>query len=530
LAATLSACGASPLDDSPNETNLPPNNASVTEDVAATQPRTIIIGSSDAISSLDFADANRTTDWEILGNVNIGLLTFEPGTANVVPGVASSFEVSEDGLHYTFILESGWLYPNGRELKAFDFVRGISRSIRLNGSASPLVNPVIQSTIARDDYTLDITLQSPHGDFPQIVTSAAYMPLQDGQLPDDELINFPNSIVGVGAWQIVEYSQGEEIVFERNPNFKLGFEDNAPERVIIRSFEDPFSLANALESGEIDLAWRSLDFSSIEDLNQREELTVFDSGFGGTRTLLLNHNDEYLRSTLVREAIARLIDRNEILDQVFQGNAHPLYSAVPPAFVGANQAFLDIYGDLPDVDAANILLAEAGYFEFEPVKLTLLYPEDQYGLHSQEVANLLQNQLELSEAIQVTLQPLDWITFLSSLLSGEYQLIYLGWAFDRYPDTSNYLETFALSDISSRIGIDYKLDEMDDLLKAAGEATEPADRVAIYAEAQTLFAQELVSLPLLIEPEFAAWDNQIITNLIIGPVGYLHYELIQLAD
>ena len=530
LIALLSACSANPQGGSLTNTPAPATAATAAENGSEDQPRTIFIGSSDEITSLDFADANRTTEWEILANLNIGLLTIEPGTANVIPGVATSFELSEDGLHYTFFLESGWHYPDGSELKAFDFVRGISRSIRLDGSASPIINPVIESTIARDDYTLEITLQAPHGDFPQIVTSAAYMPLQEGQLPDDELVIFPSSIGGVGAWQIVEFAQGEDIVFERNPNFKLGFAEDAPDRVILRSYEDPFMLATAIEAGEIDLAWRSIDLSSLEDLKQTEEITVFNSAFGGTRTLLINHTDEFLRSRLVREALARLIDRNEIVSKVFDGNASPLYSAVPPGYLGANQAFLDLYGATPDVTAADALLAEAGYFEFEPIPLTLLYPQDQYGLHSQEIAALLKNQLEQSEAIQITLQPLDWITFLSSLLGSEYQLIYLGWSFDRYPDTSNYLETFALSEISSRIGIDYALEEMDELLIAAGITPDQAERAMLYEEAQNLVAQELVSLPLLFEPELVVWNNQRIANLVIGPVGYLHYELISLSD
>lgn len=530
IAVLFTACGGNSLADAPSETVVGENATATASEPTPNSLRTIIVGTTEAISSLDFADANTSTEWELLSNVNLGLLTFEAGTAKLAPGVASSYEVSEDGLHYTFRLESGWTYPDGRELIAYDFVRGIDRSIRLNGKASNLVNPIVESVVARDDNTLEITLTTPRGDFAQIVTSAAYMPLAEGQFPDDALDKFPDTIAGVGPWQIIEYASGEEIILERNPNFKLGFSVSAPDRVLVRYFDDSLLIANALEKGEIDVAWRSLDLSSIEHLNEIEDITIFESGFGGIRTLLFNHEDEYVRSKLVRQAIAHLIDRDALVEKVIDGSAHPLYSVVPPGFIGANQAFFDIYGGEPDIAAANTLLTEAGYFEFEPITITLIYPDEQYDLHTKEIAILIEQQLEAASAIQVTLQPLDWITFLGSLLSSEFQMLYLGWAFDRYPDTSNYLDTFALSEISSRIGLNYKLEEMDALLLAAGETADQEGRAQLYEEAQELYAQELVSIPLLFESEIAVWNNRVISELVIGPVGYLHYDLIQIAE
>jgi peptide/nickel transport system substrate-binding protein len=524
----LTACGT----NAPAATNQPATQLATDSPPEPTPVplRTVTIGTSESINSLDYADANTSAEWELLSNVNLGLLTFEAGTTNIAPGVASSYEVSDDGLHYTFILEEGWKFPDGQELNAFDFVRGITRSLRLTGSGGPLIRPYVESVFALDDYTLEITLNNPRGDFPQIVTTAPYMPLAAGQVSDDELEKLPAVVIGVGPWQIVEHIFEEKIVLERNPNFKMGFSPSSPERINVLYYSDAKALVDALASKEIDIAWRSLDLSAVDQLSEMEAISTTDSGFGGTRTLLINHSNEFLRSKLIRQALSHLIDRDELVREVFSGKSLPLFSIVPPSFPAANQTYLDLYGRGADIEAANALLAEAGYFNFEPIELKLRYPADQYGLHTQEIATLLELQLEASPAVNITLEPLDWITFLSSLISGDYQLLYLGWAFDRYPDTSNYVETFALSEISTRIGIEYINQDIDTLLMEASSTSDQEARAALYLEAQKLYAEEIVAIPLLFESEYSAWSNNLIREVLIGPIGYLHYSTIQMVE
>ncbi|MCA9971894.1 MAG: hypothetical protein KC425_16840, partial [Anaerolineales bacterium] len=136
--------------------------------------RTVIIGTTDQISSLDFADAYAIHDWELFRNVNRGLMGFEPGTANIVPEVAAGPpEISDDGLTYTFTLSDGWLYPDGSELVAGDFVRSINRALTLEGDVSGLVVHFIESVEAPDDDTVVFNLDNPRGDFVQIISGAA---------------------------------------------------------------------------------------------------------------------------------------------------------------------------------------------------------------------------------------------------------------------------------------------------------------------------------------------------------------------
>jgi peptide/nickel transport system substrate-binding protein len=525
----LTACGGQTTSgDTPEETAGDTATDSAGDDAPA-GGGTVVVGTTDAISSLDFADAYAIHDWELFRNVNVGLMTFEPGTATVVPGAAASYEVSEDGLTYTFTLDTGWAYPDGSELVAGDFVRGITRALTLEGDVSGLVVPYVESVEAPDDQTVVFNLDNPRGDFVQIITGAAYMPVAEGAYPDDALNKFPETVSGVGAWQVTEYNIEEQLVLERNPNYKLGFADNAPTQVIIRYFQDATQMALAVENGEIDIAWRILGPPEVQRLSGVEGLTAYDSGGGGIRYLVPNHIMEPFTSKEVRQALAYLLDRDEIVDRVMQGTVNPLYSQVPPGFIGANEAFLDIYGSSPDIAAAEALLESAGYSADNPVVFDLWYPPEHYGTHAAQIFQVLEEQFEATPMVQVNLQSQEWGTYVGALVGGEYPIGYLGWFFD-YPDTSNYLDPFAQSEASASLGVNYASEEMDELLRQGGESSDAGEREVIYTDAQNLYAEDVVTIPITLEPEFAVFNNATVNNIVIGPALYFQYELIELSN
>jgi peptide/nickel transport system substrate-binding protein len=510
-----------------------PTEEAMTEEAATEEPmaegRTVIIGTTDQISSLDFADAYATHDWELFRNVNRGLLGFAPGTADLVPLVATDMpEISEDGLTYTFTIGEGWAYPDGTPLVAGDFVRSIERAMTLEGDVSGLVVPYVESAEAPDDQTLVIHLSQVRGDFPYIVTGTAYMPVPEGEYPDDELNKFPDTVYGVGPYQITEYVVNEQVVLERNPNYREDFPEGAPDRVIIRYFEDPTQMGLAVENGEIDVAWRTLGPVEANRLGDVAGLTLYNSGGGGIRYLVPNHAMDPMTDQNVRQALAYLIDRDEIIDRAVQGRNDPLYSMVPPGFIGANEAFLDMY-DSPNVPAAEELLTASGYSADNPLVFDLWYPPEHYGTHAAQIFQVLKEQFEATPMIQVNLQSQEWSTYIDASTSGEYPIFYLGWFFD-YPDTSNYLEPFAQSEASPFLGVNYGSDQMDQLLADAAASSDPNERAQLYDEAQNLYAEDVVTIPLTIETEYAVLNDASVSEITIGPALIFNYELIKFAQ
>ena len=487
--------------------------------------KTMIIGVTDEISSLDFSDAYSTHDWELMRNVNVPLTDFVPGKAEVGAGIAETWEVSTDGLSWTFHLSDGWKYPDGSELVAADVVRTVERALALDGDIHGVVEGYITGIEAPDDKTVVVHLVNPRGDFPQIASMAFTMPTQEGVFPAEELVFFPEEgIVGVGPWQMVEYDPAEQVVLERNPNYKKGFGADAPDRVIVKYYEDATSMALAVENGDIDVSWRILGPPEVQRLSKVEGLTAVNTGGGGIRYLVLNEAREPMNDKNVRQALAYLLDRDEIVDRVMQGTVNPLYSMVPPGFLASGEYFVDRFGAGANVSAAEDLLRASGYSEDSPLVFDLWYPPEHYGTHAAQIFQVLEQQFEATSLIQVNLQSQEWGTYVKACTADEYQACYLGWFFD-YPDTSNYLDVFAESAQSDDMGIFYASETMDDLLHAAGAESDPAVRAQLYTDAQELYAEDVVTIPMHMEAEYAIFRNETISSITIGPALVFDYEL-----
>ncbi len=518
----------------------------------AVEPTTIVIGTTDTISSLDPADAYAVRDWELIKNTGEGLLVWKPGTAELGVGLATGMpEVSEDGLTYTFTLRDGIKFGDGLELTAEMYAEQLNRLLTIgpdcpNGVASALATPYVESVVAEENK-LVFLLKQPVAYFPQLMASAAYFPAHPDIFSPDECVLYPEApIYGVGPWWISDYTQKEQVVLEQNP-FYNGERMPQVDRVIVRYFADPQTMALAVQNGEIDVAWRILGPELIGQLEGVEGLTVGTINGGSIRYLIVTHTIAPMDDPNVVKAIASAIDRDEISDTVFGGQVSPLYSMVPPGFLGANEAFDDLYAS-PDLDAAREFLAASGYTEDNPVEVEMWYPPEHYGASTAAWMEVLEKQLEATGAIDVTLQAQEWSTYVTTLTGGEaYQIGVLGWFFD-YPDPSNYLEPFVYNgglgtNVSLQAeGSDYgepindTAQELVDLLVEASTETDLEAREALYEEAQNVYADLVVSVPLFFEAEHVVYRDNVMGSddfaspetLNIGGTLEFNYSLLQL--
>jgi peptide/nickel transport system substrate-binding protein len=258
-------------------------------DPASGSTDTIIIGTTDEVHSLDAQDAYATHDWEILKNTGVPLLKYTPGTSDLVPGAAADFPtVSDDGLVYTFTLRDNLAFADGTAVTAEDYVRSWDR-IGLDGDVSGLMQLYIADVVALDDLTVEITLTAPFGFFDALSAAAPMIPSHPDLFPIDELVFFPEILDGIGPYRMVSYTAGEQMVLEANPYY---FGDDAPmiPNVIIRYFADPTTMANAVETGEIDIAWRILGAVEATRLTDVEGLTVERINAPTLRYLSFNFN------------------------------------------------------------------------------------------------------------------------------------------------------------------------------------------------------------------------------------------------
>lgn len=253
---------------------------------------TIIIGTTDEVHSLDAQDAYATHDWEIIKNTGVPLLKYEAGTSNLVLGTAADFpSVSEDGLTWTFTLKEGITFADGTPVTASDYVRSWAR-IGLEGDVSGLMQLYIESVEAPDDQTVVFNLTAPFGFFDALAATAPMIVTNPNQFPEDELVFFPETLDGIGPYRMVSFTVGEQLVLEANPTY-FGEDKPQIQTVIVRYFADPTTMANAVESGEIDIAWRILGAVEATRLMSVSGLTVEKIDAPTLRYLVLNHTYEF---------------------------------------------------------------------------------------------------------------------------------------------------------------------------------------------------------------------------------------------
>ncbi|MHB1294643.1 MAG: ABC transporter substrate-binding protein [Anaerolineae bacterium] len=250
---------------------------------------TIIIGTTDEVNSLDADDAYATHDWEIIKNTGRPLLTYAAGSTELVLGTAAAMpEISEDGKTYTFTLKEGLQYADGTPMTAQDYVRSWNRLNTLEGQVSGLVQVYVESVEAPDDLTVVYHLKDSYGFFPTLVATAPFVATNPNVFPEDEILAYPETLPGNGPYQMVSHVAGEQMVLEANPNY-TGEDAAIIPNVIVRYFADPTTMANAVETGEIDVAWRVVGPVEATRLQSVEGLTVDTVEAPALRYLVFNH-------------------------------------------------------------------------------------------------------------------------------------------------------------------------------------------------------------------------------------------------
>ena len=267
------------------------NVLSFTDDAvpASGSKDTIIIGTTDEVNSLDADDAYATHDWEIIKNTGMALMSYTPGTTDLVPGAAADFPViSDDGMTYTYTLKEGLKFADGTPLTAQDYVYSWDRLNTLEGQVSGLVQVYVASVEAPDDSTVVYHLTKPVGFFTALTATGPFVAVNPNTFPEDAIVAYPETLDGIGPYRMVSYVAGEQMVLEANPNYGGDSPAQIP-NVIIKYFADPATLANAVEKGEIDIAWRTLGPVESERLSSIDGLTVMKIDAPSLRYIVFNN-------------------------------------------------------------------------------------------------------------------------------------------------------------------------------------------------------------------------------------------------
>lgn len=465
--------------------------------------QTIIIGTTDKITKLDPAKAYDFYTWEVMTNIGEGLMKYKPGTTELEWGVATNYTVSASGLNYTFTLREGLKFNDGTPLNATAVKWSLERVIRLKEDPEWLVSEFVDSVVVVDTYTVKINLKDVVSFFPALLAIPPYFPISSKAFPANEVKDVTDG--WHGPYKVTKWVRDEVLELEANPDY-YGTKPKS-RYAVVRFIKDAITLRFAIQSGAIDVAWRTLRPIDISDLKTIEELNFTEVPGPYIRYIIINTNGTQhpniggpgraaFADKLVRQAIAAAINRTEIAQKVFMGTVEPLYSMIPMGMWSHTDEFKVKYGDA-NLTLARSLLMQAGFNETNKLTFMLHYTPTHYGDTEADVATIIKKNLEATLMMSVDLRSTEWATYAGEWIkAGTMPIFLLGWYPD-YIDPDDYTTPFvAVREGHYGLGTFYWNATLYNILTEARTKLTIAERTPLYEEVQRTFADDVAQIPL----------------------------------
>ena len=456
---------------------------------------TIIHGTTDTIVSLDPAGQYDFGSFQISAQIYNSLLEVQPSGTTADPALATSCD-STDSITYTCHLRPGLTFSDGSALTSEDVVYSFKRNIEINdpaGACSLLSSLAAcgkwkDSVMeAPDPQTVVFHLNAPNAVWPFILTTSAAF-IVPTSYPETKL-QPDGQDIGSGRYTLAQYRPGEQVALEKNPNF--WGDPPLNDRVIVQYFTKSSALKLALEQGDVDIGWRTFTPTDIAALKGESGLNVLTGPGGEIRYLAFNTSLDPGKNLAVRQAAAMSIDRQAIVDNVYNGTVQPLWSMIPAGMAGHVDAFKDQYGDAPDPAGAAKVLSDAGIST--PVPIEIWWTPTHYGDSSADEYAEIQRALEANGLFKVTLKSTEWDAYTTAAFTDNYPAFQLGW-FPDFVDADNYVG-FAYAS-SSYLNDHYTNKKIDALIADERATTDQAQRQKDFEEMQRIAAKDVPNIPV----------------------------------
>ncbi len=456
---------------------------------------TIIRGTTDQPISYDPAGAYDLPSYDGIYSIYQNLLTVPPGGNKAEPEAAQSCDFT-DKTDTTFEckLRPDLKFSDGSPLTADDVVFSFERNVKIadpNGASSLLAN--MKSIEAKGDDTVVFHLKEPDATWPLLLTTGSFAIVPSDTYPANKL-QPSDQVIGSGRYTLASYEPGQQTVLEKNPQYS-GDSPAKNDRVIIKYYKKASPLKLAVQNGDVDIAYRSLSPTDIEDLKSADGLNVVSGNGTEIRYMVFNTKlqpgDSDAQKLAIRQAVAQTIDRQSIADNVYNGTVQPLYSLVPQGLQYATDSFAQQYGEGPDVAAAKQTLADAGVKT--PVPLEIWWTPSHYGTASGDEYAEIKRQLDSSGLFDVTLKSTEWDQYSTSAFTDEYPIYQLGW-FPDYPDPDDYTSPFYLPD--SFLNDHFDDPQIDKLVADEKATDDDATRSKDFEQIQKLAAEQAPVIPI----------------------------------
>ena len=475
-----------------------------------------------------------TTSAALVVEIFSGLVSFNPDL-ELVPDIASRWDISDDGLTYTFHLRPEAKFHDGKPVTAHDFKWSFERAVSPD-LGSPVAETYLGDIVGVkdvldgiateisgvkviDDHTLQVTIDKPKAYF------LAKMAYHTAFVVDQANVeaggrNWTDNPNGTGAFKLKEYRIGERIVFERNADYYL---EPAHLDQVVMNLAGGQAMA-MYENDEIDLTGVGLfDLERVQDPNEplNKEYVVVPPGFSVTY-IGFNTNLPPFDDLNFRQALNHAVDKELIATEVLAGLRVPAYGILPPGFPGYNP---DLQGLKYDPELAQQLLETSRYStpdSYDRIIVTVPGTGGTIGLDLEVIIEMWRQTL----GVEVEIQQVEWATYLEDLNQQKFQAFAgLGWSAD-YPDPQDFLDILFHSQSEINHGA-YSNTQLDDILEEARVEPDVPARMALYNQAEEMIVEDAAWVPLwftgerhaLVKPHIKDYK---LTPMILPKLRYVY--------
>ena len=556
LALVLAACGT-PAGTTSEEPEGSEPAAAATDEGGGT-------GSAEQVLRVDIGlepptlDPHQATDSasiQVLRSITHPLAYFDEELA-VVPGLAESWDISEDGTEITFHLKEGIAYSNGDPIVAEDFVYSWKRLIdpRTAAGYSYVMADVVGGeellgvdsetatdeeidalleefgVSAPDESTFVVTLARPASYFVYIATLWVTVPVQADWIESEGATEAEN-YVSSGPLQLTTWEHNARIVLEPNPEWNG--DEVTIDRVEMSMIQDPAAALAAYEADELDVgAVPSEEVPRIQDdqelsqeVLQGDVLSIYYMGFD-----LKNPEGIFTQSVNMRQAFDQAVDKETMIATTFSGIGTVACGLVPPGMPGFQDC--DTIGNPYNVEEATAKfeagLEELGITAEEITGLEIGFNTD--ANHEPKI-DFMVEQWRQAFGVEVEAVGLEWGAYLDRVDEDPFDIFRLGWGAD-YPHPNNFL-TDLISCQSGNNNMGYCNEDVDALLQEAAVEPELDAQVPLYAEAQQMVMEDTPIIPLRFATRFTLvkpWVENLIATAQDSSTGELFYYKTSIGD
>ena len=447
--------------------------------------------------SLDPVHITDTVSHAVASEIFDGLVEFNPAL-QIRPSIAKSWTISKDGREYTFELQKGVKFHNGREVTAEDFRYSFERLLhpetrsertwileKLQG-AREFMNGKggsVQGIKVFSPYKIRLTLERPFAPFLALLAypSASVVPKEEVEKWGRQFSTHP---IGTGPFKFYEWHHDDRVILEANRDYFRG----APhlDRIIFRVIPDEMTRFQEFRAGNLEHIDIPTGLFRVVKNDPVLRGMLFSQPSFGINAIQFNLEKAPLKGNRkLRQALNYAIDKEAVAKVILEGRVPPAKGVLPPGMLGSNP---ELKGYPHDKEKARQLLAEAGSPGGRGLPtLTLHYNTGQVN---RKIAEFIQGGLA-TVGVKVELREMDWAAYLNLVDNGETQLHRLGWLAD-YPDPENFLTVlFHSRNIGAKGNLSrYANPKVDSLLDQADQSLEEAERVRLYREAEKIILED----------------------------------------